>query len=104
MKAIVVALLFLAVTMPIVYLLGPRPSIAQMVDNLTQAKARAPIAAGPGDHASSPIAAALERHPTASVLLFCGLAIATVILAFAIGALVYKVIGPVRARPARRVL
>jgi hypothetical protein len=90
--------------MPIVYLLGPRPSVSQMVHNITQAKVQTPLPGGPGTHASSPIASALERHPTASVLLFCALALGTVLLAFGIGVLVYKVIGPVRARPARRVL
>ena len=102
MKPVVVVVLFLAVTMPIVYLLGPRPSISQLADNITQAKAHTPIATGPGYHASSPIAG--EPHPAASVLLFCAIAVGTIVLAFAIGALVYKVIGPVRARPARRVL
>jgi hypothetical protein len=104
MKQLVVIVLFLAVTMPIVYLLGPRPSISQMVRNITVAKAPRPLPAGPGYRASSPIASALDRHPTISVLLFCALAVGTVVLAFGIGVLVYKVIGPVRARPARRVL
>jgi hypothetical protein len=75
-----------------------------MAQNISQAKARTPLPAGPGSHASSPIASALERHPTASVLLFCALAFGTVLLAFFLGVLVYKVIGPVRARPAKRVL
>jgi hypothetical protein len=57
-----------------------------------------------GTHASSPIASALERHPTGSVLLFCALALGTDLLAFGIGVLVYTVIAPVPARPARRVL
>jgi hypothetical protein len=104
MKRLIIVVLFLAVTMPIVYLLGPRPSMSQMARNITQAKARTDLPAGPGYHASSPIASKLERHPTTAVLLFCAVAVGTVVLAFLIGVLVYKVIGPVRARPARRVL
>jgi len=59
----VVIVLFLAVTMPIVYLLGPRPSISQMAQKIIQAKAQTPPPVGPGYHASSPIASALEHVP-----------------------------------------
>ena len=104
MKHVVAVVLFLAVTMPIVYLLGPRPSVSEMMHNVTLAKAAPSLPPGPGYHASSPIAGALARHPNFSVLLFCAFAVGTIVLAYGLGVLVYKVIGPVRARPARRVL